>query len=232
MKNTITTILVASCFFVKAQNLQDLQYGAYLKASKSLWERSISIAEKEFGTHSFEKAMAVYGLLNNTMATKDEDTFDDNVDEAVDLLKEIIEQDSDQGEAPAVLSSIYGLKMAYSPMKGIIYGSKSGSLMETAMKLQPESPLVQKLYGGSKLYTPEMFGGSAEKSASSFVRAISIYEANEDTNNWVYMDALVGLSIAYNKLEQKGKAKAILEKAVSLEPDFGWAKSLLEKANQ
>ncbi len=100
------------------------------------------------------------------------------------------------------------------------------------MKLQPESPLVQKLYGGSKLYTPEMFGGSAEKSASAFAQAISIYESIEDTNNWVYLDALVGLSIAYNKLEQKDKSKAILEKAVSLEPDFGWAKSLLEKANQ
>lgn len=232
MKNVISTLLLIPSFLCQAQNLEDLQYGAYLKASKSLWERSVALAEKDFGADSFEKSLAVYGLLNNTMATKDEDTFDEYVDSVVDLLKVIIEQNSNQGEARAILSSIYGLKMGYSPMKGIIYGSKSGALMEEAMRLQPESPLVQKIYGGSKLYTPEMFGGSAEKATEAFEKAISIYEANEETNNWLYLDAMVGLSMAYKKLDQKEKAKTTLEKAIEIEPDFEWAKSSLKNIEQ
>jgi hypothetical protein len=87
MKNSITFLLVMVCFYSKAQTTQELQYAAYLTASKSMWDRSISVAEKNYGHQSFEKAVAMYGLLNNTMATKDENTFDENVDQTIDLLK-------------------------------------------------------------------------------------------------------------------------------------------------
>lgn len=233
MKRTIIIIialLVAGATF--AQNLNEIQYGGYLKASKSLWERAISVAEKQHGEQSFEKAMAVYGLLNATMATQDEETFDAYVDTASDLLKSIIEQKPEWGEPKAVLSSIYGLRMAYDPWKGMIYGGKSNSFMADAYNAQPESPLVQKLYAGSKLYTPSMFGGDVDVAKKSFMKAIEIYENGNDTDHWLYLNALVGLSMAYNKLDEPIKAKEILEKAIKIEPEFYWAKSILAGMNQ
>lgn len=210
-----------------AQSSKEIQYAGYLNASKTMWEKSIVLAERESGAQSFEKALAMYGLLNNTMATQDEETFKDNVDQTIDLLKEIIDENPNHAESQAVLSSVYGLVMAYSPMKGMLYGMKSSSLMDEAIRLSPDSPLVQKLFGGSKLYTPEMFGGDAKQAVAAFEKAIELYEAGDTKDNWLYMDTHMGLAMAYNKIEEREKAKEILEKAVELEPQYYWAKSTL-----
>lgn len=227
MKIIVFLIVICVSFQGIAQTSQEMQYAAYVKSSKAMWERSASLAEKESGAKSFQKAIALYGLLSNTMATMDEETFDENVDQTIDLLKEIIDQDPNHGEAKAVLSATYGLVMAYSPMKGMLYGSKSSSLVESAQGIAPNSPLVQKLFASSKLFTPEMFGGSPKKAVVSYEKSIELYEKESLENNWLYIDALVGLAMAYQKTGRESDAKATLEKALKIEPEHGWAKSIL-----
>lgn len=232
MKNILTAGALMIAVLSSAQTSQEMQYAAYVKSSKSMWERSITLAEKESGAESFEKAIGMYGLLSNTMATMDEETFDDNIDQTVDLLKEIIENDPKHGEAKAVLSSTYGLVMAYSPMKGMLYGSKSSSLVESAKRISPSSPLVHKLYAGSKLFTPEMFGGSPKEAVTSYEKSIELYEKGELENNWLYIDALVGLAMSYQKTGREAEAKTTLEKTLEIEPEHGWAKSILASINK
>ncbi|MEP1096211.1 MAG: tetratricopeptide repeat protein [Cyclobacteriaceae bacterium] len=233
MKHSISVLLLTVAGISVGQSLDEIQYGAYIKSSKVMWDRSISVADKNHGSESFEKAMAMYGLLNSTMATKDEETFDDNVDQTVDLLKSIIEEKPDWGEPKAVLSAIYGLVMAYSPMKGMLYGSKSSSLVADALKEQDDSPLVHKVAGGSKLYTPEMFGGNPEEAVKEFERAVSLYEKMGNVaNNWLYLESLVNLSMAYKKTEKIAQAKKTLNKALKVEPEYGWAMSMLASIDE
>ena len=232
MKKLLTTILLMGYGVLSAQSPSETQYGAFLTASKTLWEQSVKQAAKEHGDQSFEAAIAYMGLLNNTMATQDEDTFDEYIDTTVDLLKSIIETNPDSGEPKAVLSSVYGLIMAYSPMKGMLYGSKSNSLMDAAIKSDPNSPLVQKLYAGSKLYTPKMFGGNSKEAVASYEKSVEIFEKGETASNWLYLDALMGLSLAYQKVERVEDAKKTLNKALNIEPEFGWAMGVLAELNQ
>ena len=227
MKNLITLLVTIFSINAFSQTSKEMQYAAYLNGSKIMWEKSIELANTEKGEQSFEKALAMYGLLNSTMANKDEETFDDYVDPAVDLLNLIIEENALPANAKSVLSSVYGLSMAYNPMKGMYLGSRSSSLMESAMKLQPESPIVQKLYAGSKLFTPKMFGGNPEKAVVAFEKAIDLFEVGDTTLNWLYLDAHVGLSMAYSKTDQKEKAVEILNKVIAIEPQYYWAKSML-----
>lgn len=214
---------------LSAQRPNETQYAAYLNASKTLWEKGLDEAEKAYGKDSFERAIALYGLLNSTMATQDEETFDKYKDEAIDLLKGMVKEDENWGEPRAVLSSVYGLVMAYSPMKGMFYGMKSTGLMEEAIALQPESALVQKLFAGSKLYTPEMWGGDAEKARKSFEKSLSLFVDADKANNWVYLDTMMGLAQAYRKTGEDEKAVSVLEKAIEIEPQYYWAKATLEE---
>ncbi len=233
MKNTISILLLVASIISMAQSQREAEYAAYLKSSIALWKRCISQAEKEYGAQSFEKGMAMYGLLNSTMATKDKETFKDNVDQTIDLFKIIIEEKPDWGEPKAALSAIYGLVIANSPMKGMFYGVKSSSLADQAINNQSESPFVHKVYGGSKLYTPAMFGGDADEAASALEKAIAIYEQNDDTeNNWLYLESLVNLSMAYQKIDKTDMAKKTLEKSLELEPEYGWAMSILSSLNE
>lgn len=229
----LTTIMAGVITVVaSAQSTNEIAYGAYLTASKTMWEKAVKSAAKQNGATSFEKAMALYGLLNNTMATQDEETFDNYKDQTIELLEEIIESNEEWGEPRAVLSSVYGLVMAYSPMKGMYLGMKSSSLMEEAMKLQPESPIVQKLFAGSKLYTPEIFGGDPEMAVESFQKSLLLFEKSTTQNNWLYLDSMMGLSLSYQKTEKQDEAIAILEKAVDIEPDYYWGKSTLKRLKE
>ncbi|MEQ6167116.1 tetratricopeptide repeat protein [Ekhidna sp. MALMAid0563] len=232
MKTLTKLMMLVLTVSTYAQSTKEMQYAAYLKASKTMWERSIERAKKESGEESFEVAMAMYGLLNNTMATEDEDTFDDYKDITIDLLEKLIEDNPEWGEPHAVLSSTYGLVMAYSPWKGMYLGSKSSSLMEKAVELQSDSPLVQKLFGGSKLYTPEMFGGDPKVAVEAFKKSLELFESDDKANNWLYLDTMMGLAMAYRKTDQNNKAKLTLEKAVTIEPQYQWAKSVLDKINK
>ncbi|WP_424962235.1 tetratricopeptide repeat protein [Ekhidna sp.] len=232
MKILFKIFTLVLTFSISAQSSKQMQYVAYLKASKIMWEKSIAQAKEESGDDSFEAAMAMYGMLNNTMATKDEATFNEYKDQTIDLLKELNEDNPEWGEPRAVLSSVYGLVMAYSPWKGMYLGMKSSSLMEDALKLQPESPLVQKLYGGSKLYTPEMFGGNAEEAVTASTRSLELFDDDSTTENWVYLDTMMGLALAYSESGQNEKAKETLRKAIAFEPQYEWAKAVLEKMNK
>ncbi len=233
MKNTLSILLLAASMISMAQSQKEAEYAAYLKSSIALWKRCIDQADKTFGSQSFEKGMAMYGLLNSTMATRDKETFNDNVDQTIDLFKNIIDEKPDWGEPKAALSAIYGLVIAYSPMKGMLYGMKSSSLSDRAIGQQPESPFVHKVYGGSKLYTPAMFGGDEDEAVRSLEKAISLYEKNGDLeNNWLYLESLVNLSMAYQKVDKIDMAKETLEKSLDIEPEYGWAMAVLNSINK
>lgn len=229
MKKHFTLLMLMSSMISLAQTSKQTQYAAYLKASKTMWEKSIAQTKDARGNESFETAMAMYGMLCNTMATQDEKTFDEYKDATIDLLKKINEANPEWGEPRAVLSSVYGLVMAYSPWKGMYLGMKSSSLMEDAMNLQPESPLVQKLYGGSKLYTPEMFGGDPKVAVKAFTESLSLYEQGDTAENWLYLDTMMGLAMSYRKTNQVQKAIATLKNAIAVEPQYYWAIAVLEK---
>ncbi len=68
---------------------------------------------------------AQYILLSGTMASQNEDLFDDYVDDTVKNAEKILKADSKHVKTNALLSAIYGLKIAYSPMKGMFLGGKS-----------------------------------------------------------------------------------------------------------
>ncbi len=241
MKNLSKTLIIAILFttvnyIANAQNdIKEISYAAYLKSSTTLWEKAIHVHKNNIGStpdskQKFDLAMLQYGLLNATMSTKDEATFDKYLDGTKELLQEVIEENKEWGDPSAVYSSILGLEMAYSPMKGMYLGYKSSSYMEDARKLSPESPLVIKLFAGSKLYTPEMFGGDSEVAKENFVKAVDSYENSGESldQNWLYMDALAHLGISYKKVGENDKAEATFQKALKIEPDFYWvSKSLL-----
>ncbi|MEL6556695.1 MAG: tetratricopeptide repeat protein [Bacteroidota bacterium] len=230
----VIMLLIASFTLSARQNntpsVQKLTYSAYVKNTLPLWEKSIELHKKSITKNSpREDKLALvstyYGYLSATMATKDEDAFEKQIDPAKELVKALIEEHEDWGEPKALLSSIMGLEMAYSPMKGAFLGMKSNSLMSDALKESPESPLVMRLYAGSKQYTPAMWGGDKKVAADYMEKAIKAFEQRGETvDNWLYIDALANLGIVYSEIDKKDQAKAAFQKALNMEPEFGWVK--------
>jgi len=239
-KYIILLICLACAATVNAQSIQEIQYKAYLSGQEALtlWKQAVTACETVLSkkpnndTLQFNLLLAQYGAMNATMRTKDEDTFDKYYDKAVKSTDELASRNKKWGDPMALQSAMYGLKMGYSPMQGMVLGSKSSGLVEKATRINPLSPFVWKVYATSKFFTPEMFGGDIDEAIDAYKKSIQLYETQELTKtNWLYIDALAFLGQAYMKKGNKADAIAVLEKALKAEPNFDWVKNaLLPKA--
>ncbi len=242
MKHFHPLVIVFLSFTALGQDATDeLMYKAYLSNDRAtdLWKKAIADRQASFkadptNIHAqFNVALAQFGLLSSTMRYKDEDLFDEYYDATEENLESIIEVNKQWGDPQALLSAVYGLKMGYSPMQGMFLGSKSNGLTEKAKKLAPASPLVWKVFANSKYFTPEMWGGDLEMAIDGYEKCVKFYESKPDglKFNWMYLDALAFQGQAYLKNGDTGKAIQTFEKALKVEPDFGWVRgALLPKA--
>jgi tetratricopeptide (TPR) repeat protein len=239
-----TIVLYALLFCATAAHAQtkvdQLLYQAYLQRSKSLWITALQTqqAESKKAPTDFEKQLTlaqVYSsVLNGSMALPDEEFFDAHVDDAKKLTKKLLDQNQKSGVAAAILSGIYGNEMGYSPMKGMMLGSKSSSLAEKATVLEPTSPWVWRIYANNKFYTPEAFGGDIAEAIKALEKSVMLFESDPKnlSQNWMYIDALAFLGQAYQKNGEQAKAIAVYEKALTVEPNFSWVKKVLLPAAQ
>ena len=163
----------------------------------------------------------------------------EHLNAAVEHLKKATEIDPQSAEAHALLSSVYGWQIGLSPMKTMILGPKVGKASRKAKQLAPDNPRVVLSAAISDFNTPEMFGGSKEKGLQGFQRAAELFAQEEPTNPiqpvWGHREAYAWLGIAYQNQGELESARAAFEKALAIDPDFGWVKYWLlpelEKAN-
>jgi tetratricopeptide (TPR) repeat protein len=215
-------------------------YQAYLGAQdpqvvKELWKKVVSDEQTKMKSNptdvkqQYALALSQFGLLSATMRDKDETLFEEYADKTEENLEAVIDADKKWSEPRALLSALYGLKMGYSPIKGMYLGPKSSNLIEKALKDSPTSPLVWKIYANSKFFTPETFGGDVKEAIRAYEKSIALYELTPSSikNNWMYLDALAFLGQAYMKDGQSSKAVTVYEKALKTEPNFTWVKAAL-----
>lgn len=209
--------------------------------TNNMWDKVVAEKQEAFNkdktdnTLRWNLVLAQYGLMGNTLRSHDEKRFDKYYETAEEHLKVLSKDEKLKGDAKALLSGLYGLKLNYSSMMGMVLGPKSSGLIEDAMKLDPQSPLVWRIQANSKMYTPAMFGGDMGEAIQAFEKSIELFEKHPEmlTNNWFYVDTHIFLGQAYSSEGQSSKAVAIYEKALKLEPNLLWVKSdLLPKAKQ
>jgi tetratricopeptide (TPR) repeat protein len=254
MKTIIRTALMCACTWLClaliqpafAQATDPLSYTAYIgnadvAQTNALWDKAVADKQTAFdknpkdATLRWNLALSQYGLMSGTMRSRDEDRFDKYYKVTEEHLEALSKDDKTKAEAKALLSALYGLKMAYSSMMGMVLGPKSGSLIEEAMKAAPESAFVWKIQANSKMFTPAMFGGDVAEGIKAYEKAIALFEKQPENlkNNWLYIDTLVFLGQAYSSESQWSNAIAIYEKALKVEPNLAWVKQqLLPKAKQ
>ena len=114
---------------------------------------------------------------------------------------------------------------------GIKYGPKSNKQIDKALELAPENPRVLMLDGTGLLYTPSMFGGDTEKAIAQFQKAAKQFEKftpkDSTMPHWGRVEVYAWLGQGYEEEEQYEEAKKAYEKALELNPDYGWVKSYL-----
>jgi tetratricopeptide (TPR) repeat protein len=153
------------------------------------------------------------------------------LDSAVSRLEESISGDGGFAEAYALLSGCYGQKISLSPIKSIILGPKSGSMISKAKELAPTNPRVVLMGAISTYYTPALFGGSKEKGLEEMKSAAELYDrwtsADSLQPDWGKDEVWAWIGIARMERKETIQAKRAFDKSLEINPENGWVKHVL-----
>ncbi len=220
---------------IKGKDLVKDGYATFNKAllmeARSLFERAVSI-KPESPLAFYHLAYSEYCLLIYALNFDDE-LFNKLIDIAIRHAEESMNLNDKWSEPPALLSSLYGLKIAKNWIQGPFLGPKSSRLIEVAIILDSLNPRAWLVRGISKFNTPSIFGGDIDEAIENLKRAIDLFERNNIADplgpDWGYIDALVWLGKCYERKKQFEKAAEFYKRALEVEPRFGWAKRELSK---
>jgi bisanhydrobacterioruberin hydratase len=171
-------------------------------------------------------AQAEWELVRLGLDAKDRRIYEQYIDGAVEKAKEIVEQRKDWSEGHALLSSLLGYRIAYSPLNAIMSGPKANRSAEEAVRLDSTNARAWMVRGIMKFNTPALFGGDKEQAIVSLLKAVELYEHRPtpdwDEPEWGYLDALLWLGWAYEQSDRPHDANALYRKALRAEPRATW----------
>jgi len=153
------------------------------------------------------------------------------LDSAVVHLEKAISINENMAEAHALLSSCYGVQISFSPMSGAWRGPKSGYEMQKAQTLSPENPRVA-LLGAIGIYnTPTMYGGGKEEGFEAMKEAVDLFQRWKNVDSlqpdWGVEQVHAWLGLAHLNRKETILARKEFDKALEINPDYGWVKYVL-----
>jgi len=216
---------------------KELTYNAFVFNDKTMLLNAHSKYKEilEVGTSSLEALYGLtfseYMLLDMSLQKGNDSLFDQYYQPAMDKANKLISTKKYQSEGKSLLAAIYMMKIANSPMAAVTLSSKIYDLLDDAEKANPQNPVTFIIRGEMKYNTPKIFGGSYEDAVKNFNKAVSICEQYPDSElvdtKWGYLESLAWLGRAYKMIENYDAAKFVYQKALSIQPDFGWVKYVL-----
>jgi len=159
------------------------------------------------------------------------------IEDAIGHLKRATNLDAKMADAWALLAGCYGQMMGMNPMQAMILDPKSSDALKKAKELAPKNPRIWIISGTQDYFTLSMFGGDKERALKKFKTAARFVdqETIEDPlmPSWGHADAYAWVGIAHLNAERDEKARSAFEKALDINPSYGWVKHvLLPKLNE
>jgi tetratricopeptide (TPR) repeat protein len=181
-------------------------------------------------SHGYDRALANYRLGLNYSFVQQQDNAMAALNRVTEQLTELVKMNNQDNESWALLAQVYGLQIAYQPMRGSELGPKSLMALTSAEKISPNNPRVLLIKGVSKYNTPAMFGGSKHQALIELSNAIKEYGNDKYSEyHWGFAEAYTWRGLTQLELGNKEEALADWEKAVEISPNYGWAINLLKK---
>lgn len=155
-------------------------------------------------------------LLNLYVLRNQKDRARDQLDRAMERVNRAIELDGQRAEAFAIRAQLYGWKIGLTngflrAFAGMNYGGKIKENLDRALKLDPENPLVHVSMGMQDYYTPPAVGGSMERAANHFRRALQYDPENAEAWLW--------LGLALKAQKKNAEAKKAFETVLRFDPE-------------
>lgn len=221
-------VILFSLFIASTPALADqTQINAIENAAMQLEKKTLVSLTNQAET--YDKAFAFYRLSITQNLMADSTAAMESLNNAITILEEHTQQQPEDGEAWALLSQSYGLKIGYQPMKGAYYGPKAGKALSKAFNYAPQSPRTYLVKAVNEYNAPAVFGGSKAAALKTLDTAISLFQSDSSQNQWGHAEAFVWRGLAKQSLNNSEAALQDWQQALDIAPNYGWANLLLSK---
>lgn len=241
---TMKALLVAACLLAglpavssAATDWADvearLQYAYYVEDARALRGIADTIAALPADPmKSYYQGLLQYRLL--LLATgKDKGAAKDAAESCVDRLGEANSARPDFAQSLALQAGCMGILSGLKPWKAPVLGSRSTSQLERSLKLAPRDPRVILLDALADYERPSFVGGDKARAFTKLQKAVTAFEAERQSiaplPGWGAAEAYTYLARSHLDRGEAVDARAALERALLLAPDFAFAKRLMAK---
>jgi tetratricopeptide (TPR) repeat protein len=101
-------------------------------------------------------------------------------------------------------------------------------LISKAKELAPENPRVALIDAISTYNTPSLFGGGKDKGLEKMKKAAELFERWKESDSlqpsWGKEEVHAWIGIAYLERKETILARKSFEKALEINPNYGWVK--------
>jgi tetratricopeptide (TPR) repeat protein len=235
MKKLLTGVLLFISLLASAQDYQARIYDVYLRGRMDLWKEIMEQMKREATDKNdlkllYELTEVQYGYIGYCLSMKEKKEAERVLVEAEERAKFLLEKKVYEARLYSLVGAFYGYWVSLKPLRAPHFGSKSEEANRKALELDPEEPQAWMEKGNIAFYKPAMFGGSKSEAVPYYEKAVRLFEAGppwRTRQNWVYLNCMAGLGIAYEETGQPEKAGELYKKILRMEPTFKWVKDEL-----
>ena len=229
MKYCLTLCLLLSLLAVNAQEYKSEIYQSYMLEKMDHWRDLMTQMEQDFQNNSdpdllYDLLEAEYGYTGWLVSVKRKKEAEEILLSAQRHMTLLTELGQDNARVYSLKGAFFGFQIMLEPARAPKLGRLSMAANEKALKLDPDEPQVWLEKANMDYYRPVIFGGSKKKAVPSYEKAVELFESSEERTreNWVYMNCLAGLGIAYENTRKFSEAGRVYRKILELEPSFKW----------
>ena len=229
MKRWIIGGLILWSMGLQAQEYQSQIYQYYLEGKMGQWKKVMEEMNKEFEQTAsmellYEITEAEYGYIAWCLSVKEKTEAARMLDEADGHIETLLKWQPKNPRIYSLKGAMYGFRIQLKPLKAPSYGKISQETNDKAIQLGPGEPQAWMEKANIAFYKPKAFGGSKKEAVLLYEKAVRLYEASPERmhQNWLYLNCLVGLGMAYEKTDQIQAAGQVYEKVLRMEPSFKW----------
>ncbi|MBI9052761.1 MAG: hypothetical protein JEY96_03025 [Bacteroidales bacterium] len=231
---TILAVLLFPIFTVLSSDLgktKEKLYQAYITGNNALWtiimddlEDSYNISNNIF--ELFELTKSQYGYMGVLIDRREFEKAKRILPETEKNIKTLLKYNPDWADAHGLKAGIYGFKIILFPTHVIFNGPKGKDYLEKASSYNDISPSIIVEMANYKYHTPSLLGGNIDEAIKYYKSAIQLFElTNQIKHNWQYINTMVWLAISLDRNGKSIESKNLLNKILTLEPNFDWVKN-------
>ena len=213
---------------------QDYQlsiYTAYLQKNMDLWKEVIEEMEVHYKTNSdqallYDLAEAEYGYVAYCISVKRRKEARVVLRKAEENINLLLAEGRGSAKIFSLRGALYGFRVYLEPLKALKYRNHSMKANQIAILMGPDEPRAWMEKANIAYYLPAILGGSKRRAVPLYEKAVSLYELSPERlhQNWLYLNCLAGLGIAYEHTGQYRNAGEVYRKLLKREPSFRWVR--------